>query len=251
MRLSIMMPNNKTDTNNYGAIGSDHIGANYRWPEAGYAEREEIFQDHVSYTAGLFYFLQTDKRLPGHVLEYMAPWGLPKDEFKGTGGFPHQLYVREARRMISSLVMTEHECRGTRIHEDSVGLAAYNMDAHNARRVVVGGRVINEGNVEVAPERPYPVSYQAIVPKAEECTNLLVPVCLSSSHIAYGSIRMEPVFMVLAESAAIAATLALEQGVAELQKLPYASLGKALANAGQILTWPGAVNPATTVLFRV
>jgi hypothetical protein len=251
MRLSIAMPNGKSDTNNYGAIASDHIGANYRWPEAGYEEREAIFQDHVSYTAGLFYFLQNDARLPKHVLDYMAKWGLPKDEFTGTGGFPHQLYVREARRMISSLVMTEHECRGLRIHENSVGLAAYNMDAHNARRVVVGGRVINEGNVEVAPERPYPIAYEAIVPKQEECTNLLVPVCLSSSHIAYGSIRMEPVFMVLGESAAIAATLALEQGISAVQKLPYAGLKKALVEAGQILSWPDAVDPRKTVSARM
>lgn len=243
--LSVRMPNGKTDTNNWGGVASDHIGANFRYPDAGYEEREAIFQDHVGYTAGMFYFLQNDRRLPQYVRDDMAKWGLPKDEFVATGGFPHQLYVREARRMISDVVMTEHECRGYRTPEDSVGLAAYAMDSHNCRRLVVGGRVINEGNVEVAPTSPYSISYRSIIPTANQCTNLTVPVCLSSSHIAFGSIRMEPVFMVLAESAAVAASMAIENKC-DLQKLPYGELRAALLQAKQILVWtpPAKVEPA-------
>lgn len=237
MWMTIRMPNGKTDNNNAGAIATDHIGANYRWPEAGYAERERIFQDHVNYTAGLFYFLQNDERLPEYVLQQMSKWGLCADEFLGSGGFPCQLYVREARRMIGGYVMTEHECRRTRTVEDSIGLAAYTMDSHNCRRLVVGGRAINEGNVEVPPDRPYPISLRAITPKHAECSNLIVPVCLSASHIAFGSIRMEPVFMVLAESAAHVAAMAIDHdcGVAEI---PYSRLHDRLADAGQVLAWP-------------
>lgn len=236
MWLTIRMPNGKTDTNNYGAISSDHIGANYRWPEGTYEERETIFQDHVSYTAGLYYFLQNDDRLPDEVRRDMAKWGLCRDEFMATGGFPHQLYIREARRMIADAVMTEHECRGYRKVADSVGLAAYTMDSHNCRRIVVGGRVINEGNVEVPPTSPYAISYRAIIPKAGECVNLTVPVCLSASHIAYGSIRMEPVFMVLGQSAAVAAALSIKQRCG-LQDLPYHLLRDALLSGGQVLNW--------------
>lgn len=239
MWLTIRMPNGKTDTNNCGAIGTDHIGANYRWPDGSYEEREAVFQDHVAYTAGLLHFLQNDARLPQRIHEDMAKWGLCRDEFVATGGFSHQLYVREARRMVGDRVMTEHECRGYRVVDDPVGLAAYTMDSHNCRRVVLGGRVVNEGNVEVPPDKPYPISYRAIVPSAHQCTNLLVPVCLSASHIAYGSIRMEPVFMVLGESAATAASLAVD-GRCSLQDVPYGELNSALTEAAQVLSWPPA-----------
>jgi hypothetical protein len=237
MWLTIRMPNGKTDTNNYGAIGTDHIGANFGFPDGTYAERETIFQDHVSYTAGLFFYLQSDLLVPTRIREEMSRWGLCRDEFVETGGFPHQLYIREARRMIGQHVTTEHDCRAYRKAEDSVGLAAYTMDSHNCRRIVVGGRVINEGNVEVPPEKPYSISYGSIIPKRTECTNLAVPVCLSASHIAYGSIRMEPVFMVLAESAAIAASLSIENRC-DLQSVRYAELSAALVEAEQILSWP-------------
>lgn len=241
MWLTSRMPNNKTDTNNWGAVATDHIGANYGWPDGTYAQREAIFQDHVNYTAGLFYFLQNDPGVPEHVRHEMSKWGLPADEFQATGGFPPQLYVREARRMIGRHVVTEHDCRHLRTADDSVGLAAYTMDSHNCRRLVVGGRVINEGNVEVPPEQPYPISVRAITPKPEQCTNLVVPVCLSASHIAFGSIRMEPVFMVLAQSAAHLANLAID-GRCELAQVPYSALAADLLAAGQILSWP----PATT-----
>lgn len=237
MWLTCPMPNGKTDTNNHGGISSDYIGANYLWPDGSYQQREAIFQDHVSYTAGLFYFLQNDPRLPKRIHDEMAQWGLCRDEFVASGGFSPQLYVREARRMIGRRVMTEHECRGYRVAEDPVGLAAYTMDSHNCRRIVAAGRVINEGNVEVPPQSPYPISYGAILPQARQCTNLLVPVCLSASHIAYGSIRMEPVFMVLGQSSAVAAAMAIDARC-HVQDVPYKELGAALDEAGQVLSWP-------------
>jgi hypothetical protein len=236
LRLHKMMPQGKTDLNNYGAVSTDHIGMNYDWAEGSYARREDIFQDHITYNLGMLYFLCNDERVPQAVREEVRQWGLPADEYVSCGGWTPQLYIREARRMISDVVMTEHDCRGYRIIDDPVGLAAYQMDSHNCRRIVIDGRCINEGNVEVAPAAPYPISYRSIIPKGEECTNLLVPICLSSSHIAYGSIRMEPVFMILGQSAATAAALALEAGVA-VQDVPYAKLRKQLLTDGQILDW--------------
>jgi hypothetical protein len=228
------MPNGKTDTNNHGAVASDHIGANYRWPEAGYAERELIFQDHVAYTQGLFYFIANDPGLPRQVRDEAASYGLANDEFPETNHWPHQLYVREARRMVADCVMREQHCTGLITADDSVGMAAYTMDAHNAQRVVVDGSVYNEGNVEIFGYLPYPVSYRAIVPKRGECENLLVPVCLSASHIAFGSIRMEPVFLVLGQSAATAACLAIDAKCG-LQDVDYPDLRRRLEKDGQIL----------------
>ncbi len=167
----------------------------------------------------------------------MRQWGLCKDEFTDTGGWPSQLYVREARRMVSSYVMTENNCRGKIVAADSIGLAAYNMDSHNCRRLVRYGHVENEGDVQVAPMSPYPISYRAIVPRAGECDNLLVPVCLSASHIAYGSIRMEPVFMLLGQSAATAAVMAINHSE-PVQKVAYQELQKQLLADHQILAWP-------------
>jgi hypothetical protein len=166
----------------------------------------------------------------------MSEWGLTKDEFTDNGGWPHQLYVREARRMISDYVMSEKNCRREEVIADAVGLAAYNMDSHNARRIVRNGRAENEGDVQVPPMSPYPISYRAIVPKVGECENLFVPVCLSASHIAYGSIRMEPVFMILGQSAATAAVQAIEAGVA-VQRIDYGKLRARLLAEGQLLEW--------------
>jgi hypothetical protein len=236
MRLHIMMPNGKTDLNNFGAVSTDHIGRNYEWPNGSYEVRERIFQDHVNYNMGLLYFLSHDERVPLEVRKEVNQWGLPNDEFLETGGWPHQLYIREARRMIGEVVMTEHLCRGYKKVDDPVGLAAYTMDSHNCRRVIIDGRCINEGNVEVPPSSPYPISYRAIIPLGTECTNILVPVCLSSSHIAYGSIRMEPVFMVLGQSAATAAALALDKDCS-VQELPYEELRKQLLRDAQVLEW--------------
>jgi hypothetical protein len=240
--LNSPMPNRKTDVNNHGAFSSDHIGGNYDYPDADHAARERIFRDHASYVRGFWFFLQNDERLPAAVRKKAGRWGLCRDEFEDTGHWPHQLYVREARRMIGEVVMTEHHCRGERRADDSVGLAAYGMDSHNVQRYVVDGAARNEGDVEVGVASPYPVAYRAIVPRRAEATNLLVPVALSASHIAYGSIRMEPVFMILAQSAATAASLALD-GNGVVQDVPYARLRERLLADGQILEWGETPTP--------
>jgi FAD dependent oxidoreductase len=234
--LTLAIPNHKTDTNNYGGFSSDHIGANYHWPEGGYDTRERIFQDHVSYNQGMYYFLSNDRRVPVAIRDELNAWGLPKDEFTETGGWPHELYVREARRMIGDVVMTEHHCHHRVEVQDSIGLAAYTMDSHNCRRLVMGGRVYNEGNVEVPPSSPYGISYRAIIPAKGECENLLVPWCLSSSHIAFGSIRMEPVGMILGQSAATAACLAIKQN-SGTHDVEYTALRDRLLADGQVLDW--------------
>ena len=231
------MPNGKTDVNNNGPFSTDFMGENYNYPEADRAERARIRQAHEDYTRGLLRFLADDARVPAALRSEMLSWGLCKDEFKDTGGWPNQLYIREARRMISDYVMTENNCRYTLDVPDAVGLAAYTMDSHNCRRIVRGGRVENEGDVQVGGFPPYQISYRALTPKTGECGNLLVPVCLSASHIAYGSIRMEPVFMVLGQSSAMAAGLAIDEGVA-VQKIQYDELRRRLLAAGQILEWP-------------
>ncbi|RKN83924.1 FAD-dependent oxidoreductase [Paenibacillus ginsengarvi] len=229
------MPNAKTDLNNFGGVSTDHIGMNHEWPEGDYSTRERIFQEHVHHNLGLLYFLANDESVPRHIRDEARKWGLPADEFTSTANWPHYLYVREGRRMIGDVVMNQNHCLGYHVADDSIGLASYGMDSHNCRRLVMDGRCVNEGDVEIGVPGPYPVSYRAIVPKGDECTNLLVPVCLSSSHIAYGSIRMEPVFMVLGQSAATAAAIALAEGRA-VQDVDYAVLRQRLLQDGQALT---------------
>jgi hypothetical protein len=232
----IWMPNHKTDINNNGGFSSDFIGANYAYPDADYATRAQIWQAHEDYVRGFVYFLATSPRVPESMRTEMGKWGPARDEFLDTGHWPHQLYVREARRMVSDYVMTEHHCRGHQEAEDAVGLGAYGMDSHNCQRIVKGGHAENEGDVQVGVSAPYPISYRSIVPKAAQCENLLVPICLSATHIAYGSIRMEPVFMILGQSAATAAVLAID-GKTSVQKLPYARLQPRLLADKQILEW--------------
>lgn len=199
------MPNRKTDINNNGAFSTDMIGMNYAYPEGSYPTRDSILANHLLYNKALLYFLGHDKRVPLPVREEMLAWGYPKDEYTDHGNFTPQLYLRECRRMIGDYVMTQHNCEGEQTVSDGVGMAAYTMDSHNCERLVVEGMVKNEGDVQKGGFGPYPVAYRSLTPLATECTNLLVPVCLSASHIAYGSIRMEPVFMVLGQSSAIAA----------------------------------------------
>jgi len=208
------MPNQKTDINNCGGFSSDMIGGNYDYVEASFNQRQEIVRSHELYTKSWLYFLGHDNRVPKHLRDEMLTWGYPKDEYVNFNNFTPQLYVREARRMIGSYVMTQHNCEGREIVKDGIGMAAYTMDSHNCQRIVVNGMVKNEGDVQIGGFGPYPISYRAIIPKKEECTNLLVPVCLSASHIAYGSIRMEPVFMVLGQSSAMATSMAIEKGLA-------------------------------------
>ncbi|KPL59233.1 FAD-dependent oxidoreductase [Rossellomorea vietnamensis] len=235
MNLHIMLPNGKSDLNNHGAVSTDYIGMNHEWPDAGYETRERIFQEHVNYDLGMLYFLSHDERVPESIRKEVGEWGLPEDEFPETGHWPPQLYIREARRMVSDYVMTDRNCLGQIKVEDSIGLASYQMDSHHCRRVVIDGKCVNEGDVEI-PISPYPVSYRSVRPKADECTNLLVPVCLSSSHIAYGSIRMEPVFMIIGQSVGAAVSLAFH-GAGPVQDVDYDKLKEELLNAGQVLEW--------------
>ena len=231
-------PNAKTDTNNHGAFSTDNIGMNYDYPEATYERRRKILKEHQDYQKGLMWFLAYDPRVPADVREKVSQWGLAKDEFKDNDHWPHQIYVREAKRMISDFVMTELHLRKIKPTPKPVGMGSYNMDSHNVQRYVdANGHARNEGDIQVNPGGPYPISYEALVPKASECTNLLVPVCLSSSHIAYGSIRMEPVFMILGQSAATAAALAIDNNT-DVQNVDYATLRARLLADGQVLELP-------------
>jgi hypothetical protein len=232
------MPNRKTDTNNQKGFSTDFIGQNFDYPEASYTEREKIAQRHLEYQQGLMWTLAYHPRIPLKVREVVSKWGLAKDEFENSGGWTPQLYVREARRLRSDYVVTQRDCEDLETQvKDAVGLAAYTMDSHMVQRYVDhNGFVQNEGNFEAGVERPFPIPFRAIIPKKGEVNNLLVPVCVSSSHVAFGSIRMEPVFMVLGQSAATAAVLAIEENVT-IQDLPYEKLQKRLKADGQVLVF--------------
>jgi hypothetical protein len=186
------------------------IGMNYAWPDGDYKTRDAILKQHEDYTKGLLYFIGHDQRMPEYLRKQMLEWGYPKDEYLNSGHWTKQLYVREARRMLGAYVMTQANCQGKQVVPDGVGMGAYNMDSHNAQRIVVNGMVKKEGDVQLKGIIPYPIAYRSITPKSTECSNLTVPVCLSASHMAYGSIRMEPVFMVLGQSAAVAACQAID-----------------------------------------
>ncbi len=251
------------DCNNAGGFSTDLIGGNYKWSDGQYEPgatsevskptqpsnislhdlyelRDKVFADHVSYQQGLMYFMANDPAVPEVLREKVGKFGLAGDQFVTTGHWPHQLYVREARRMVSGYVMTEHNCRSKIVAEDSIGLASYGMDSHHCQRIVIESKgkpvVKNEGNVEVPCPKPYPVAYRSITPRPAECENLLVPVCLSSTHMSYGSIRMEPVFMILGQSAGTAAVLAIE-GEKAVQKVDYAALKEKLLVDKQVLDW--------------
>jgi hypothetical protein len=231
-----MMPNGKTDSNNNGAVSTDDIGANYDYPEATYARRAQIVADHLAYQQGLMWTLANHPRVPAKVRQQMEQWGLAADEFADNGGWPTELYVREARRMVSDYVMNEHDCRRARVPDDPVGMGTYNMDSHNCQRYVdASGHVQNEGDVQESTRGAYAISYRSIIPRRGEAENLLVPVCISASHIAYGSIRMEPVFMILGQSAATAACQAIDAD-APVQDIDYARLRARLVSDKQVLT---------------
>ena len=229
------IPNLKTDTNNHGPVSTDYIGMNYDYPEATDERRKEIIAEHERYQKGLLYFMANDPGVPEEVRTKMREWGFAKDEFKDNGGWPHQIYVREARRMIGRYVMTEHDCLDRKETPESVGMGSYTLDSHNVQRYIKpDGFVQNEGDIGVRTPRPYQISYRSLTPKREECENLLVPVCVSSSHIAFGSIRMEPVFMILGQSAATAACLCLDQAI-PVQELAYDQLRDRLLQDRQVL----------------
>lgn len=229
------IPNHKTDTNNHGPFSSDNIGMNYDYPEASYTRRQEIIKEHENYQKGLLWFVANDPRVPEDIQTEMQKWGLSKDEFKDNGNWPHQIYVREARRMIGDFVMTENELLKKSPTPKPIGMGSYTMDSHNVQRYVKpDGFVQNEGDIGVSTNGPYTISYGSLVPKKEDCKNLLVPVCLSSSHIAFGSIRMEPVFMILGQSAAAAAVLAIDDDMV-VQDVDYDKLKGVLVGKGQIV----------------
>ena len=229
------IPNHKTDTNNHGPMSTDNIGANHDYPNASYEQRRAIIEEHKNYQQGWLYFICTDPRVPAEVRQKMQTWGLPKDEFTDNGGWSHQLYIREARRMVGKFVMTENELLKRRATPESVGMGSYGMDSHNIQRYITPeGYVQNEGDIGVSTKGPYSISFGALLPKPGQADNLLVPVCVSSSHIAYGSIRMEPVFMILGQSAATAACLALDAGTT-VQTVAYDQLRARLLADKQIL----------------
>jgi hypothetical protein len=245
----IWMPNRKTDTNNNFAISTDNIGMNYDFPEADYPTREKIWREHVAYQQGLMWTLANHPRVPADIREVFNRIALAKDEFTDNDNWPRQLYVREARRMVSDYVMSEKNCKRIDVVQDSVGMGAYNMDSHNTQRYVTSeGFARNEGDIQIGT-RPYPISYRSIRPRAAECTNLLVPVCMAASHIAYGSIRMEPVFMVLGQSAATAAALSIDAKTT-VQQLDYEVLGKRLVADKQVLDFESPAPPSVVKLTK-
>lgn len=230
------IPNHKTDTNNHGPMSTDNIGMNYKYPDGTYEQRRQIIKDHEQYQQGWLYFIANDPRVPADIQAKMKTWGLPKDEFTDNGNWSHQLYIREARRMVGDFVMTENELLKRRPTPDSVGMGSYTIDSHNVQRYITPeGYVQNEGDIGVKCA-PYEIAYGALTPKKSECENLVVPVCVSSSHIAFGSMRMEPVFMILGQSAATAACFAIDEKLA-IQDVAYARLKAKLLQDGQVLQY--------------
>jgi hypothetical protein len=234
-----MIPNRKTDSNNTGGFSCDLIGGNYgkdwNWATLSHAERDALAAKHRDYQLGLVWTVQNHPRVPENIRNSYKMWGLAKDEFPDNGHWPYNLYVREARRMVSDLVMTENHCKLKIPVEDSIGQGAYTLDSHNTQRFVHNGMVMNEGDIQThLGGKPYGISYRSIVPKIGECENLLVPWALSASHIAFGSIRMEPVFMVLGQSAGTAACFAIDDNV-PVQKVAYQKLRERLIADGQKL----------------
>jgi len=233
--LIARMPNDKTDMNNNGPISTDHIGASWEYPEADYEKRQAIWDDHISYTQGFFYFLANDPSVPKHLHDEINKWGLAKDEFVDTDHWPHQLYIREARRMIGEYVMIQSDLQTSRTKPDSIGMGSYNSDSHNVQRIPTrDGAVENEGDMQV-PVQPYEIAYRALTPKRSEGENLLVTGCVSASHVAYSSIRMEPVYMIMGHSAGVAAAWAVKHD-APVQKVDIRSLQERLHQQKQILS---------------
>jgi len=239
------IPNAKTDSNNTGGISMDYIGGNYgdgwNWTTLSHAEREAVAAKHRDWQLGLIWTLQHHPRVPESIRKMHAPWGLAKDEFVDNNHWPYNLYVREGRRMHSDFVMTERHCRNQAPVEDPVGMGAYTLDSHNTQRFVENGMVRNEGDIQspIKKTGPYGISYRSIMPRVGDCENLLAPIALSSTHIAFGSIRMEPVFMILGQSAGSAASLAIDRGIA-VQDVPYPALREKLEKDGQILRYNDA-----------
>jgi hypothetical protein len=236
LTLIAPIPGGKADFNNQGAFSTDYIGKNYGYPDGSYAERERIWQEHVDYVQGFYYFLATDPRIPPSLQQEVNTWGLPKDEYADTGHWPHQLYVREARRMIGEFVVSQKDLQTERTKPDVIGMGSYNSDSHNVQRLVnARGFVENEGDMQV-PVQPYQIPYRVMLPKRTEATNLLVPVCFSASHVAYSSLRMEPQYMIIGHAAGVAAAMAIEGGAA-VQQISVPELQKKLKSEGAVFNY--------------
>ncbi len=231
------IPNHKADLNNNGPFSTDYIGKDWTFPNASYAQRKAIWQDHIGYTKGFFYFLGHDPQVPVQLRKEVNTWGLAKDEFADTDHWPFQLYVRESRRMVGEYVMTQKDVQTERNKVDAIGMGSYNIDTHNFERVVMpDGSVQNEGNTEV-PVQPYQIPYGILVPRAKQVSNLLVPVCVSASHVAYSSLRLEPQYMIMGQAAGVAASMAARTDL-PVQDVDIKLLQEKLLRQGAILELP-------------
>jgi hypothetical protein len=235
LKFSIL-PNGKTDVNNAAEVSMDFVtGGAERYADASWRERASLWHAHEDYQRGLYYFLPTDPRVSADIRADLALWGLPCDEFRDTQGWPTRLYVREARRMIGTYVMRQSDCEDPpQTLPDSVGVGTYSLDSHACQRLAVRGQVVREGEFYESIPRAYPISYKTLTPRAEECENLLATFCVSATHVCFASVRMEPPFMVISESAALAAHSALEESTT-IQNINPARFAKRLREAGQIV----------------
>ena len=230
----VPIPNGKTDTNNHGPISTDFIGGSWQYPEADYAQRDLIKEEHKRYIQGFLYFLANDPNVPPRIHDEIRQWGLAKDEFGDNDHWPYQLYIREARRMKGSYIMTQADLQTNRDKSDSIGLGSYNSDSHHVQRLATPqATIINEGDIQV-PVEPYEIPYKALIPKITECENLLVPVCLSASHVAYSSLRMEPQFMIMGQAAGEAGFLSIKEATS-VQQINVRELQDRLRAQGQVL----------------
>lgn len=237
--------NQKWDFNNRGPFSTDYIGANWEYPTASYRRRAEIWQGHINYTQGLFYFLAHDDRVPKLLQEEWRQFGLARDEFVDNANWPYQLYVREARRMVGDSVMTQRDIQTDLTKPDAIGMGSYNSDSHNVQRYVTEeGYAQNEGNMEVAVS-PYQVPYRILLPKRDEVTNLLVTICFSASHVTYSTLRMEPVYMIIGQAAGMAAKMAIKDEVA-VQDIDTTALRSRLLEQRAVMEWNSQQHKAAT-----
>ncbi len=244
------IPNRKADFNNSGAFSIDYIGKNYDYPDGSYAARERIWQEHIDYVKGYFYFLANDPRVPAALQREVRQWGLAKDEFEDTDNWPHQLYIREARRMVGEYVLVQKDMQTDLMKPDVIGMGSYNSDSHNVRRFVnEKGFAENEGDMQVAV-KPYQIPYRMLLPKRAEAANLLVPVCFSASHVAYSSARMEPQYMILGHAAGVAASLAVRTAK-PVQDISISDLQTTLMTQGAVFEYaPNQQQNALGILHR-
>jgi hypothetical protein len=243
------MMNHKADVNNQGAFSTDYIGGSWEYPEADYKKRAEIWEAHKNYVAGLLYFLANDPQVPAGTQKEMRTWGLCKDEFVDTGHWPHQLYIREARRMVGEYVMKQKDLQTELTKPDPIGMGSYNSDSHNIQRIVTPeGYVRNEGDMQV-PVTPYQIPYRVMLPKRTEATNLLVPVALSASHVAYSSLRMEPQYMIIGQAAGVAAKMAIE-GKSTVQEIDGNALSNKLKEQGALFEYVPSIQTPILQMFR-